>query len=261
MEVAAREVDSSGPARVEIDLGSVSVPIDITSFDSATDWILNNPRNCWEIVVTPNLHHLRLVRNSPTLASNYSEASLSLPDGWPVAWLASRRSGKQVKRVAGADLFQAVINHHGAGRPLVLVGGTPGPKLDDLSTKCRSSGWIVSSEPAPRAEILHPSARSELVARIAQLASGGIAVIGVGSPRQEELAKEMAELSGNGAILCLGMSINFSAGVVNRAPKVVQSVGLEWFYRALSEPRRLLSRYLLDAFALPPLILRNLRHR
>ena len=75
------------------------------------------------------------------------------------------------------------------------------------------------------------------------------------------MAKQIAELSGYGTILCLGMSINFSAGVVNRAPRVVQSLGLEWLYRAMSEPRRLLSRYLLDAFALPPLVVRNLRHR
>ena len=259
-----RKVETLGPAiptRVEINLKTAVVPVDLMSLDSAIAWVMHNQREEWATVVTPNLHLLRQVRDSPSLSRLYSGAALSLPDGWPVAWLASRMSGKPVSRVAGADFFQSVIEQSGEGKPLVLVGGTPGPQLDDLYSRCRRAGWRVSGEAAPRDEVMAPSTRSELVARIAGAGSGGVIVLGIGSPQKEELAEEIAALPGRGAVLCLGMSINFSAGVVDRAPRYVQNLGLEWLYRALSEPRRLLFRYLLDAVALPSLAILNRRRR
>jgi exopolysaccharide biosynthesis WecB/TagA/CpsF family protein len=250
-----------GPARVEIDLGTATVPVDVTSLESVILWIMDRQRENWVTVVTPNLHLLRQVRESPDLARLYTDASMSLPDGWPVAWLATRIGGHPVRRAPGADLFQAVVEQQGEGRPLVLVGGTPGPQLEDLHIRCRELGWKVFSEPAPRAELTDAVTRRELISRVARVGTGGVIVLGVGSPQKEELSQEIAAGPGHGAVLALGMSINFTAGVVSRAPQVVQSLGLEWLYRALSEPRRLMRRYLADAVALPSLARLNPKRR
>lgn len=258
--MAAGNTGARTPTRVEVDLGTAGIPVDVTSLDSAIAQIMNTEQPTWTTVVTPNLHLLRQVRESPDLARLYSGATLSIPDGWPVAWLASRLCGHTVQRVPGASLFQALIEQPGEGRPLVLAGGTPGPKLDDLYDRCRRLGWSVSSEPAPREELVDPRTRSEFVSRVARAGSGGVIVLGVGSPQKEELSEEIAALPGHGAILCVGMSINFSAGVVNRAPRLIQSMGLEWLYRAASEPRRLLGRYIKDAAALPTLAKLNPRY-
>ena len=44
----------------------------------------------------------------------------------------------------------------------------------------------------------------------------------------------------------VGATLDFIAGIVKRAPKIFQKIGLEWFWRLLSEPRRLWKRYLID---------------
>ena len=261
MEHAAANRGPSTPTRVRINVGTADVPVDVTPLSSIINWIIGEKRDTWAPVVTPNLHLLRQVREAPGLSRLYSDAALSLPDGWPVAWLASRLSGKSVERVAGADLFQALIEQPGGGRPLVLVGGDPGPQLEELYNRCRRLGWNVSSEPAPREELTDRIARAELVQRLARAGSGGVIVLGVGSPQKEELSEEIAALPGGGTILAVGMSINFSAGVVNRAPQLVRTLRLEWLYRALSEPRRLLGRYIKDAFVLPKLAMLNPRPR
>lgn len=249
------------PTRVTIELGRAAVPIDIVSMDQVIPWIQSKRRSCWEVMVTPNLHHLRVVRNAPDIANRYSDAALSLADGWPVAWLASRVSGRRVDRVVGENVFEKLIEQPGNGCPLVLVGGTPGQHLDGLLARCRRLGWDTSSEPAPRSELVDPAMRAELVSRVARSGSGGVIVLGVGAPRQEQLAAEISARPGSGAVLCLGMSINFSSGVARGTPKLIQNLGLEWAYRASQEPRRLLARYAMDSTVLPSLLLRNPRRR
>lgn len=245
--------------RVILNVGTARIPIDPIQFSSVVEWVSGKPRNSWETVVTPNLHHLRLIRSSPALAERYAASALSLADGWPVAWLASRVSGIPVDRVVGADLLEAIVRQPGKGKPLVLVGGTPGPGLVDLVDRCRDRGWNVHSETAPRDEIVDGARRSALTARIAKIGAGGVVVIGIGAPLQEALAFDIAKLHGAGVILCLGMSINFSSGMARRAPPSVGALRLEWVYRALREPKRLLPRYAKDAVTLPKFAALNRR--
>lgn len=40
--------------------------------------------------------------------------------------------------------------------------------------------------------------------------------------------------------------MDFIAGSVSRAPKWMQDIGLEWFYRFLQEPKRMFRRYFVD---------------
>lgn len=245
--------------RIWLSAGEARVPIDPLIMEDAVDTVLDTQQGGWRYVVTPNLHHLDLVREDPALADIYTAAALSLADGWPVAWLASRVSAANVDRVAGSDLFTEVVTSRGHGRPLVFVGGTPGAGMERLLEDARSRGWRPFLELAPRAELLDDATRTALCARIAAAASGGIVVLGVGAPRQELLAREITSHEGSGTVLCLGMSINFGTGEARRAPGVIQAARLEWAYRALQEPTRLGPRYLRDARALVPLAMQNKR--
>lgn len=202
---------------------------------------------CWEIMVTPNLHHLRIVRESPDLKYLYTKASLSLPDGWPVAWLASRLSAMRVERISGSDVFESILDLPAPEVPLLLIGGTPGHKFQAFLERCVSCGWQVIHEPAPEIELANPEMREDLIRRVANKSNGAIVVLGVGAPKQEQLAVDIARMPGSGTLLCLGMSLGFSSGMVRRAPQFIRSTRLEWAFRALQEPRRLLPRYLMDA--------------
>ena len=51
----------------------------------------------------------------------------------------------------------------------------------------------------------------------------------------------------NWTSIAVGAAFDFHAGAVKRAPKWMQTTGLEWLYRLLSEPRRLWRRYLVLA--------------
>jgi N-acetylglucosaminyldiphosphoundecaprenol N-acetyl-beta-D-mannosaminyltransferase len=70
-----------------------------------------------------------------------------------------------------------------------------------------------------------------------------ILFVGLGAPRQE---RWMAEHKGrvNVVMLGVGAAFDFLAGSKRQAPRLVQTLGLEWLFRLVNEPRRLWRRYL-----------------
>ncbi|SHM15558.1 polymer biosynthesis protein, WecB/TagA/CpsF family [Pseudomonas punonensis] len=89
-----------------------------------------------------------------------------------------------------------------------------------------------------------------------------LVVLSVGCPRQEILAHKIFETDqAVGIGLCVGASINFLSGKLQRAPMWMQRYSLEWLHRAYTEPRRLVGRYARDAFLILPILLREFKLR
>jgi N-acetylglucosaminyldiphosphoundecaprenol N-acetyl-beta-D-mannosaminyltransferase len=57
-----------------------------------------------------------------------------------------------------------------------------------------------------------------------------------------------------------GAAVDFAAGNVRRAPRLMRSTGLEWAYRLWLEPRRLIGRYLTNAWFVARMIANDLRN-
>ena len=76
-------------------------------------------------------------------------------------------------------------------------------------------------------------------------AAPDLLLVALGAPKQEIWSHEhRAQLAGAVAV-GVGASLDFIAGTLQRAPRWMSNVGLEWLYRLLQEPRRLAGRYLL----------------
>lgn len=257
----AQAVATSSPPLARLRIKGTYVPFDLRSLREITEHLVSDVPSRWEIVVTPNLHHIQLIRENDGLIEMYRNASIVLPDGWPVARLLARATGTDVDRVPGSDLLESILNADGGGRPLVLAGGEDSDALSALAVRAGGNAWTVMTEPAPAEEVEDPDARRQLLDRIASSGSGGLVVLGFGAPKQELFATDLAKCQGSGHILCLGMSLNFSAGRHPRAPQWAQRTNLEWAHRMLTEPRRLVPRYARDARAFIPTLIENPRSR
>jgi N-acetylglucosaminyldiphosphoundecaprenol N-acetyl-beta-D-mannosaminyltransferase len=74
-------------------------------------------------------------------------------------------------------------------------------------------------------------------------ANPDILLVALGQPKGEFwIEKHLAEL-GVPVSIQVGASFDFVAGIAKRAPKFLQWLGLEWFYRAINDPIRLVPRY------------------
>ncbi len=88
-----------------------------------------------------------------------------------------------------------------------------------------------------------------------------VLLVGMGMPRQEIwTARHLPEIQAN-AILMAGACLDYLVGAVPTPPRWMGQVGLEWLYRMVHEPGRLVRRYLVEPWALVPRLLRDLGAR
>lgn len=212
------------------------------------------------LVVTPNIQHIVELERNLKFRESYSEASLILPDGWPIV-AATRLLGTPCpERVAGSDLLPAV-SMEAANRGLTVgfVGGQPSAasraaaKLADTH-----SGLVVAIvHEAPFGFDHSPGSTNNLLNAVAS-AAPDILFLGFGAPRQEIFALRYRDQLGARVIMCVGAAIDFAAGVRPRAPRAIRKLGLEWLFRIVVEPRRLGPRYASAAPRFAWIVLRQL---
>lgn len=142
----------------------------------------------------------------------------------------------QVSRVAGADLWEALMARVGTrGTPVFLVGGKP-DVLAQTEQKLRAQ-WqvnIVGSQDG----YFTAEQRQALFARIRD-SGAKIVTVAMGSPRQEILMRDCRAVYPGALYMGVGGTYDVFTGHVKRAPKIWQQLGLEWLYRLLSQPSRL----------------------
>jgi len=68
-------------------------------------------------------------------------------------------------------------------------------------------------------------------------------VLGMGMPKQELVASQLAASGVPCVIVCGGAILDFLGGKVARAPQWMRRLGGEWIFRLMKEPKRLFMRY------------------
>ena len=196
-------------------------------------------------VVTPNLDIVRNCRRDLSFATLVAESSLAIADGTPLIWASKVQGTLLPQRVAGSDLISTLSAAAAtAGRSIFLLGGAPGaaegaaevlksrsPTLKVAGTYCPPMGFEKNPEELRKIEQILTAARPDIV------------WVALGSPKQERLIAILRKTLPAAWWLGVGISFSFLTGEVQRAPKVLQKVGLEWLHRVWQEPGRLAKRY------------------
>ncbi len=242
-----------------------ALPVDRVTFDEALATVRSLvARGEGGAVYTPNVDHVVLAAGSDhaaqALRRAYAEVDLSLADGMPVVW-ASRLLGVPVpEKISGSDLTPRLITLSEQERWRVyLLGGAS----DDAAERLHQTHprLEIAGAASPRIDMTQPpSARADVVAAVRR-ASPDVVLVGLGAPKQELFIHEVRGALRPAVLFGIGASIDFIAGKVKRAPSWVSSIGLEWAYRLLREPRRLWRRYLLRDPRFFGIVLRDLVRR
>jgi len=170
--------------------------------------------------------------------------SVVLPDGQPVRWALNLLYKAPLRdRCYGPNLTLYLCERAAKeGLPVFFYGATP-KILEGLTSnlKQKCPDLIIAGTEPSKFRRLSPAEKVELAERIRQ--SGATMVfVGLGCPRQEVFVYEMQKLLPMPA-LAVGAAFPFIAGEVPQAPRWIQDMGMEWFFRFCMEPRRLWRRY------------------
>jgi N-acetylglucosaminyldiphosphoundecaprenol N-acetyl-beta-D-mannosaminyltransferase len=197
-------------------------------------------------VVTVNLDFLYLAERDPDFRVTINQADLAVPDGMPLVWL-SHALGTPLKgRVTGVELVHESCQIAAeAGIGVFFLGGTPEvATLAATRAQERYDGLRVSAYSPPFGPI-SPEEDERIVEAIIR-AQPGFLFVALGAPRQDLWIREHRERLGVPVSMGVGCVLDLMAGTVHRAPAWMQSLGFEWSYRLMREPRRLWRRYLRD---------------
>lgn len=245
---ATAEICSSALSRNEMRKDGVcflGLGFDTGSIDEAADDIFAEAHERFKYIVTPNVHHMvKLLEDPTTMRPLYEGAWRVFCDSRVLSRLA-RVNGLKLPVITGSDLTADLItraaNH---GLTIAIIGPTQAA-CARLQEKYPGLQVLLHT---PKMGFI----RSELEVRkcvdFVVKAQAPLVFLAVGRPQQEMLASRIAEHpQARGVGLCIGASIDFLTGAQGRAPVWVQKVGLEWFYRLISNPRRFTRRYLLES--------------
>lgn len=194
--------------------------------------------------VVVNVDKLVKASRDSDLRRIINECALVNADGMPVVW-ASRLLGKGLKeRVAGIDLYEALMKRSAeAGWRVYLLGAKEEvvSAVKDIYERkypslivagYRNGYWTADEE-------------EDVVEQI-RAARPDVLFVAISSPTKEHfLGRYQAEMRVPFA-MGVGGTFDVAAGIVKRAPLWMQKSGLEWFYRFLQEPRRMFKRYFVD---------------
>jgi N-acetylglucosaminyldiphosphoundecaprenol N-acetyl-beta-D-mannosaminyltransferase len=199
-------------------------------------------------VVTPNVDIMRALRRDPTLRAMVSSATIVVPDGMPLLWAARLRGTPLPQRVTGASLIWSISAAAAErGRSVYLLGGAPGvPEAAAAALAAGCRGLRVAGTDSPPMGFDDDPELLAAVLRSVTDAAPDIVFCGLGFPRQERLIVRLREAHPQAWYVGCGAAIPFAAGAFERAPQWMQHAGLEWVHRLLTEPRRLVRRYLVD---------------
>ncbi len=197
------------------------------------------------LFVTPNIQHVAGMRTDPEFAAAMAGAEIIVCDGFPVYRYARLRGHVVPGRVTGREVIERMIAHSNrlAGHRLFFV-------LDSQVTAHAVSAWASADVPSAEIEIVvppfgfdaDPIACAALATRIAGFGTT-ILFMGIGAPRSELFVhRQRARLPCCWA-LCVGQSFKVALGMTTPPPALMVRLNLEWAWRILLEPRRMLARY------------------
>lgn len=237
MEVGKLKIERTNVLGVGI--SAINIPMALEVLDA---WIRQQHRT---YVCITGVHGVMESQADPELRKIHNQAGLVTPDGMPMVWLSRLAGHKHVDRVYGPDLMLAVCEASlQKGYRHFFYGGSEGvPELlrDKLQEKFPGLQVVGTYSPPFRPLTLEEDAA--IVARI-NAARPDIVWVGLSTPKQERwMAAHLGKVQAP-VMIGVGAAFDFHAGLKPQAPRWMQRSGLEWFFRMVTEPKRLARRYL-----------------
>ena len=199
-------------------------------------------------IVAAPVHCIMECLRNEGLRRIYNAAGMVIPDGRPTTWICRLMGYVDVEQVRGPDLMLSACKRFVNRRCRhFFYGGWPPEVVDQLASnlKERIPGIQIVGTFAPPFRPLTAEEDAAIV-KVINDAQPDIVWVGLGTTKEHLwTATHLGKISAP-VMAGVGAAFDFHSGRKSEAPRWMVRAGLEWFFRVLTEPRRLGPRYLKD---------------
>ncbi|GAB4327344.1 MAG: hypothetical protein OHK0047_13170 [Leptolyngbyaceae cyanobacterium] len=202
------------------------------------------------VVFTPNVDHLMKLQRDPEFFKIYLNADYRVCDS-QILMYASRFLGTPLKeKISGSDFFPLFCRFHRNNEDMTifLLGGAPGvADRARARINAKIGRDIVVGAYSPSFGFEKNEQECLEIIEMVNQSKATVLAVGVGAPKQEKwIDKYKDKFTHVKIFFAVGATIDFEAGIVQRAPRWMSKMGLEWLFRIYSDPKRLWKRYLVE---------------
>ena len=196
------------------------------------------------IVLPCSLHDLALQSNSAE--DFYQEVDCCTCDSMFLTYFFRRKYKMKIDRVYGPDLMTAILSR---AKKTAIKGKhyflSPSLEISEKITEILNTSYSkVDVESGFLPKNISREKEEDVLEQIVS-SQPNFVWLGIGSPKQIQLASYLKKHAKGIKIFCVGAAFDFLTGQKKQAPILMQRFGMEWLFRLLSEPARLWQRYLI----------------
>jgi N-acetylglucosaminyldiphosphoundecaprenol N-acetyl-beta-D-mannosaminyltransferase len=199
--------------------------------------------------ITPNAHGINMYSKYPELNAYAKASRYVLPDGQPIVWISKFTKHPIKQRLTGSDFFPVMFRKLKAPQHKCLfVVSTPLIRDKFLAEKPDAFLLIPDFFEMSDQEKIDETGDKMVNVIIANKIN--YVFTGISEPKQGALGQNVTKkLNALGykepcLFFFLGASFEFYFDLKKRAPELFRKTGMEWFYRLITEPRRMYKRYI-----------------
>jgi N-acetylglucosaminyldiphosphoundecaprenol N-acetyl-beta-D-mannosaminyltransferase len=204
-----------------------------------------------KFISTVNTNSLLLLNKDKIFKKALISSNWIIPDGYGAVF-ACKLLGLNIKeRITGSDIFNDLnykLNKQKKCKYFFLGSTTKTLKLISKKMKLDYPNIKITGYLSPPFKTAFSKTENNKMIKYINRKKTEVLWIGLTQPKQEKWVYENYSKLNVKFIGSIGAVFDFYAGQVKRAPRFLQILGFEWFYRVLQDPKRLWKRYFYSNF-------------
>ncbi len=200
-----------------------------------------------KVVNTINAHSFNVAKKDLSFNRALEESSYLLADGVSIVLARKIVCGDKEIKIAGADLFEYKMKELNlTGGKCFFLGSSDSvlKRIEDRIAVDYPNIEVCTFSP-PYVPEFTQEMTSKMIAEVNEF-KPDLLWVGMTAPKQEKwVSQNYKLLDVKDTIGSIGAVFDFYAGTIKRAPRWMINMGMEWFYRLVSEPKRMWRRYLI----------------
>jgi N-acetylglucosaminyldiphosphoundecaprenol N-acetyl-beta-D-mannosaminyltransferase len=194
-------------------------------------------------IALANVHMVMESYDCPSFRNIINSSDLTIPDGKPLSFFMFVRQLRKQPQIRGPELALRLCSM--AQDKFFKVGfyGSTPLTLEKLTNSMHRMfpSLDIAYIYSPPFRSLTSEEDDQVIKEINDSGTR-ILFVGLGCPKQERwMWEHIGKI--NSVMVGVGQAFDIHAGILAEAPAWLRSLGLEWFFRFLNEPKRLWKRY------------------